>query len=177
MNPEESTRLSTLAEAPSLFIEPPPAFQASPQKERELQRLIRKFDPVQRDFLNRSLGKAGEELVLDFERRNLIAQGRSDLAHKIRWVSQEDGDGAGYDIRSYDVRGGERLLEVKTTNGIQTTPFYLTRNELAFSKERPKEFRICRLYDFAKAPRMFELAAPIEGIVRLVLLSQSVAAF
>nr|WP_283815340.1 hypothetical protein [Bradyrhizobium brasilense] len=34
----------------------------------------------------------------------------------------------------------------------------MTRNELSFSRERPKEFRICRLYDFLKAPKMFELA-------------------
>jgi hypothetical protein len=169
-NPEDlkpELSIKEFHEAPKLFIEPPPVLQSSAPKDKELARLVRKFDPVERDFRNRSLGKAGEEMVFVFEREQLIAQGRTDLARKVRWVSQEDGDGAGYDIRSYDQRGSERLIEVKTTNGLQTTPFYLTRNELSFSNERPEEFRICRLYDFSKRPKMFELAPPIEKLVRL----------
>jgi hypothetical protein len=162
-----------LGEAPNLFIEPAPILESVVHKDKEIVRLIRKFDPVERDFKNRSLGKAGEEVVFMFERQQLIAQGRSDLASNVRWISQEDGDGAGYDIRSYNQNGSERLIEVKTTNGIQTTPFYLTRNELSFSKEKPKEFRICRLYDFAKKPKMFELMPPLEKLVRLEPLSFS----
>lgn len=169
--PEQLAR--NFGEAPNLFIEPPPILEPSSQKDKELARLVRKFDPVERDFRNRSLGKAGEEMVFSFERQNLLAQGRPDLANKVRWVSQEDGDGAGYDIQSYDPKGTERLIEVKTTNGLQTTPFYLTRNELSFSSERPKEFRICRLYDFSKKPKMFELVPPIETLVRLEPISFS----
>jgi len=169
LKPEQSVRI--FGEAPDLFIEPPPILQPISHKDEELTRLVRKFDPVERDFRNRSLGKAGEEMIFAFERQHLTAKGRSDLARKVRWVSQEDGDGAGYDIRSYDHKGSERLIEVKTTNGLQTTPFFLTRNELSFSNERPKEFRICRLYDFSKKPKMFELAPPIEKLVRLEPLS------
>jgi hypothetical protein len=171
LNPQQSTR--SFNEAPNLFIEPAPILGPVSHKERELARLVKKFDPVERDFKNRSLGKAGEEMVFAFERQHLIGQGRPDLARKVRWVSQEDGDGAGYDIQSYDLKGSERLIEVKTTNGLQTTPFYLTRNELSFSNERPTEFRICRLYDFSKKPRMFELAPPIEKLVRLEPISYS----
>ena len=158
-------------EMQTLFVEQAPLLQAGPQRNRELRRLIRKFDPVERDFRNRRLGKAGEELVFTFERKNLEIQGRGDLARKVKWISQELGDGAGYDILSYDLRGRERLIEVKTTNGLQTTPFYLTRNELSFSNERPDDFRICRLYDFTNAPKMFELAPPLEKLVRLEPLS------
>jgi Domain of unknown function (DUF3883) len=169
LHPEQS--IQHFGEAPHLFIEPPPLLQLASRQDKELVRLIRKFDPVERDFRNRSLGKAGEEMVFSFERQYLTGKGRTDLARKVRWVSQEDGDGAGYDIRSFDPTGEERLIEVKTTNGLQTTPFYLTRNELSFSNERPKEFRICRLYDFSKKPKMFELAPPIEKLVRLEPLS------
>lgn len=63
--------------------------------------------------------------------------------------------------------GRERLIEVKTTNGISRTPFFLTRNEKAFADERPDAFRLLRLYDFAKAPRAFELTSPLEDAVRL----------
>jgi hypothetical protein len=47
------------------------------------------------------------------------------LARKVRWVAAEDGDGAGYDVLSFDQAGRERLLEVKTTNGSARTPFFL----------------------------------------------------
>jgi hypothetical protein len=171
LNPEPSVQ--SFNEAPSLFTESAPILGSATYRNEELTRLVRKFDPVERDFKNRSLGKAGEALVFAFERQQLIGHGRSDLARRVRWVSQEDGDGAGYDIRSYDSKGAERLLEVKTTNGRQTTPFYLTRNELSFSNKRPQEFRICRLYDFSRQPKMFELQPPIEKLVRLEPISFS----
>ena len=171
LNPEQS--VSGLNEQQGLFVEAAPVFEPPSHNESELARLVRKFDPVERDFRNRSLGKAGEAMVFAFERDHLIGRGRPDLARKVRWVSQEDGDGAGYDIRSFDAKGSERLIEVKTTNGLQTTPFYLSRNELSFSNERPNEFRICRLYDFSKKPKMFELTPPIEKLVRLEPISFS----
>jgi hypothetical protein len=37
----------------------------------QLERLVRKFDPVERDLRNRSLGRAGEEFVLEIEKENL----------------------------------------------------------------------------------------------------------
>ena len=110
---------SGVAEAPSLFEEPPPTpdFNAPPRPER-LERLIRKFDPTERDFRNRALGKAGEALIIDFERRRLAHAERRDLAGKVRWVSQEDGAGAGYDILSFDPAGLEHWIEVKITRGL-----------------------------------------------------------
>jgi hypothetical protein len=160
-----------LAERPQLFIESPPTIEPKIIRPESIQRLVRKFNPAERDFQNRKLGHSGEEMIFQFEQQRLKQLDRSDLAKKVRWVSKEDGDGAGYDILSFDLKGRERFLEVKTTVGSQTAPFYLTRNELSFSKERPKEFRICRLYDFSKAPKMFELAPPLNEIVHLEPLS------
>mgnify|MGYP001194039169 CR=1 FL=1 len=79
----------------------------------------------------------------------------------------EDGDGAGYDILSFDSSGAERLVEVKTTRGSQTTPFFLTRNEYALAEERADAFKLMRLYSFAQDPRMFELTPPLGETVRL----------
>ena len=56
----------------------------------------------------------------------LRSSGRDDLARKVRWVSEEDGDGAGYDIASFAPDGRARLIEVKTTNGWERTPFHIT---------------------------------------------------
>ncbi|HEY3813334.1 MAG TPA: DUF3883 domain-containing protein [Caulobacteraceae bacterium] len=153
------------------FLEEAPSLQPPKERRPELERLVRKFDPGERDFRNRALGKAGEETVLHFERNRLQAEDRADLARKVRWVAQEDGDGAGYDIRSFDRQGRERLIEVKTTTGGRTTPFYLSRNEYDLSKERMDAFRLMRVHSFARDPRMFELKPPL---TEAVLLSPSV---
>lgn len=83
----------------------------------------RKYDVAERDARNRALGKAGEELVFYHERSSLRQAGREDLADKVRWTASEDSDGYGYDIASFEANGRERLIEVKTTNGWERTPF------------------------------------------------------
>jgi len=158
-----------LSELPAIFVDETPPPPGKPRQIRPdgLERLVRKFDPVARDFRNRSLGKAGEALIVDFERRRLEKLDRKDLASKVRWVAQEDGDGAGYDIHSYDRQGNDRLIEVKTTQGVRSTPFFLTRNELSLAHERPEHFRLYRLYEVARAPRLFKLKPPLEEAVTL----------
>src|SRR3546814_19318853 len=74
---------------------------------------------------------AGEECVLHHERRHLSAAGRDDLADNVRWTSVQDGDGFGFDIRSFEADGREKLIEVKTNNGWERKPFHTSRNELA----------------------------------------------
>ncbi len=149
-----------------VFIDPP---TLSPEKNRpwQLERLIKKFDPVERDFRNRSLGKAGEAFVLEVERKKLEKADRLDLARKIRWVAAEEGDGAGYDILSFDPSGKERLIEVKTTNGAAKTPFFLTRNEHQTAKARAESWRLYRVHLFSQTPRIFAVAPPLEAVVRL----------
>ena len=151
----------------AVFVDPPsPATVKQPIPER-LQRLVRKFDPVERDHRNRSLGKAGEAFVVDVERKLLTQADREDLARKVRWVSEEDGDGAGYDIYSFDPLGHERLIEVKTTNGAARTPFFISRNEYEFASERPADWRIYRVHLFARQPRIFTISPPLEDTVLL----------
>jgi hypothetical protein len=169
LHPEQA--VSGLAERPGLFVEPPPILLPVAPRREDVQRLVRKFDPVERDFRNRKLGRDGEELVFQFEMERLKQRDRPDLAKKIRWISEEDGDGAGYDILSFDEKGKERFLEVKTTVGSDITPFYITRNELSFSSERPEAFRLCRVFDFSMRPRMFEMIPPLEKLVHLSPLS------
>lgn len=160
-----------MAERQALFVDQaPPLLPISPTR-ADMERLIRKFNPVERDFRNRKLGREGEELVFHHERQRLQQLDRPDLAKKIRWISEELGDGAGYDILSFDASGKERLLEVKTTVGVDVTPFYITRNELSLASERPDAFKLCRVFNFSARPRMFELAPPLEKFVHLSPLS------
>jgi Domain of unknown function (DUF3883) len=153
-----------VSEVGQLFIGPTPTVSESiVTTNAALERLARKFDPAARDDRNRALGKNGEERVYRSEILRLNALGREDLANKVKWVSQEDGDGAGYDILSYSPTGQQRFLEVKTTAGHQRTPFFLSRNEKDFAEERPDGFRIFRLYEFGKDPKAFVIKPPLEN--------------
>ena len=160
--PEESGIIPPLA-----IVGVPTILPAQPKAAARLQRLVRKFDPAARDARNRKLGYLGEEAVFHHEREKLQAVGRSDLAKKVLWTSQEIGDGAGYDIFSFSPDGSERLIEVKTTNGPARTPFFLSENEKLFSEERPEAFRLMRLFDFSSSPSGFELRPPLEESLSL----------
>lgn len=92
----------SFADRPQLFVEPPPELGPKALRPEVIQRLVRKFNPAERDFLNRKLGHDGEETIFLFEQQRLRQLDRPDLAKKVRWVSKEDGDGAGYDILSFD---------------------------------------------------------------------------
>ncbi len=156
-----------VGERPALFEEEAPSLARAKAPQEGMTRLIRKFDPVKRDAANRALGFAGEEMALENEKRRLSDAGRKDLAEKVFWVAQEEGDGAGYDILSFEPDGRKRLLEVKTTNGSQRTPFFLSRNEESLSRERPEAFQILRIYDFSRKPSAFRIDPPLSEHVRL----------
>jgi len=161
------TPLPQVPTTESVFVPPPPPIEPQEQMPAALRRLIAKFDPVERDLRNRALGRAGEEIVLELERRQLAGAGRQDLSRKVRWIADEEGDGAGYDVLSFAPTGQERLLEVKTTNGSARTPFFLSRNEVDVSRERPEDWRIYRVHLFATSPRIFTVAPPLDGVLQL----------
>ncbi|RZI98659.1 MAG: DUF3883 domain-containing protein [Brevundimonas sp.] len=157
---QSGIRTLTLTEAP------PPGPGRTPRPE-EFARLVRKYDPAARDHRNRALGFLGEEQVFYHERAKLIAADRPDLARRIEWTSQERGDGAGYDVRSFEPTGAERLIEVKATRGGPTTPFYLTRREREVSLERPSAWRLYRIHNLQVMPSMFILQPPLESVITL----------
>lgn len=164
------TRPTTgLREAAPIWIGPSPTLsnQPPPQELEQMLHVARKFDVAGRDERNRALGRAGEERVIAHERSALKLADREDLARKVRWVSEEDGDGAGYDIASFTPDGQERLIEVKTTNGWERTPFHISRNELAVAKERQSEWCLFRLWNFSRDAKAFELRPPLDAHVSL----------
>ncbi len=168
-----SRQSPAVREDPILWIGPPPTRSNAPPPDEleQMTALARKFDVAQRDARNQALGRAGEERVLTHEHASLVGAGRTDLADRIRWVSRLDGDGAGYDIASFEPDGSRRLIEVKTTNGWERTPFHITRNELDVSAAYHREWRLVRLWNFAREPRAFELHPPLEAHVALIATS------
>lgn len=159
MVPTTSAPTIRMVDVPGIELrnEPPPA---------EMQRMVRRFDPVERDMRNRELGLAGEHAVLGFERQRLDLAGRSDLAARVRHVSVEMGDGLGYDIASFSESGDDLAIEVKTTRGVARTPFFMSRNELEVAERMEGGYRLYRLHEFGPKPALFTMTPPLAESLR-----------
>lgn len=118
------------------------------------------YKPVKRNYLeleqkNHSIGHAGEQLVFDYEKWRLKEAGLPKLSREVKWISREQGDGAGYDILSRNNYGAEMFIEVKTTTLGKDTPIYFTKTENDFSNDVNKAFHLYRVFDVKQKPRMF----------------------
>ena len=143
---------------------PPP--QTLTLAEVTLERRGWRVDFADRDARNRALGRSGESWALEVLKKELEVQGRSDLAARVEWVSQTQGDGLGYDIASFDVEGRSVAVEVKTTNGAKEAPFLVSANEVEFSQVQPA-FRLYRVFSFSDGPRMYVLRGPLRDATEL----------
>ncbi len=125
-------------------------------------------DFVRRDAENRRLGRLGEEWVVDFEKRRLHDDAeRPDLARRVEWIADTRGDGAGYDIASFDADESPRLIEVKTTGSGKQFPFIVTSNEVRVSEREAQRYHLYRVFEFAKDPRMYILRGSLSKVCQL----------
>ena len=147
---------STVSEIP-----PPRTEYAGPSRAAEA------VDYLRREARNRSLGDAGEALVMDYEKQRLERAGKEHLARSIEQVSKTVGDHAGYDIRSYHTNGRDRFIEVKTTRYGRYTPFYISDAEVQFSKGNARSYSLYRVFGFRKSPQLFTLPGEVGQHVRL----------
>lgn len=142
----------------AVMTDPPaPANRAGQTKEPK-RREFRATNYLEREARNRSLGRAGEEFVLNYERARLIRAGKESLAGRVEHTSVVRGDHEGYDVLSFEEHGAERLIEVKTTKYGRETPFFLSRNEVSVSEREAGRYRLYRLFAFRDAPGMYTLA-------------------
>lgn len=130
-------------------------------------RLPRKVDFASRDEINRKLGRAGEQWVIEFEHQRLVDARMASLFGRLDWVSDRLGDGAGYDILSFDATDVPRYIEVKTTNGTHGSSFIISRNELDFSKEVGEAFYLYRVFQFRQSPALYMLRGDVSRQLHL----------
>jgi len=128
---------------------------------------VARFDYVRQETLNQSIGDAGEALVLSYEQTRLRHAGKDHLARNVEHVAKTQGDHVGYDIRSYDDTGHDRFVEVKTTRYGRRTPFYISANELRFSRANAYAYHLYRVFDYRKHPKLFTLPGDVAAHVRL----------
>ncbi|MHB1322908.1 MAG: protein NO VEIN domain-containing protein [Coriobacteriia bacterium] len=115
----EHAAVPVLGDLSALLVEAPHRGAAASIVAREAAaqwRVRRKVDYLAREARNVSLGRAGEEFVMNFETARLRSAGREALADRVEHVALTVGDGLGFDVRSFDLEGHETLIEVKTTN-------------------------------------------------------------
>lgn len=112
---------------------------------------------LEREARNQLLGEAGEQFVINFERARLIRAGKEPLAERVEQVSATVGPSAGFDIKSFEENGTDRFIEAKTTKYGKNTPFFVTPNELRFSRDNSSRYYLYRLFRFRESPRLFAL--------------------
>lgn len=150
------------------FIQSAPEPSAKePAAVYQVKRPTLQIDYAAREAKNSALGLAGEELVLAFEQQRLSLAGKDHLAAKVEHIAKTQGDGAGYDILSFETSGQERFIEVKTTTLAAETPFYLSRNELQFSQAYAGQYQLFRVYELNKKPRAFVRSGALDQSCRL----------
>lgn len=156
-----ATPLAAEADYVGIEVSPPDFVRKHVPASLEKARRAVKRDYLDREARNASLGAAGEEFVVNYERWRLISGGQPRLADRVEHVSKTRGDGLGYDIESLDLNGQPRLIEVKTTSFGLHTPFFISKGELTLAKEEPELFVLTRVFEFRKHPRLFNLRAPV----------------
>jgi len=114
-----------------------------------------KINYLEREQKNAQLGFSGEELIYNYEKWSLAQKGKIELANQIKWISRDEGDGAGFDILSKTVTGDDKFIEVKTTKSGIKTPFFFSRNEFEFSNENASNYYLYRIFDFENQPKAF----------------------
>jgi len=148
-------------------VAPPPLETVAKLETGGRERLPRKMDFAARDENNRKLGRAGEQWTLEYEQHRLLQEGLGELFSRVDWVADRLGDGAGYDILSFESATEPRYIEVMTTNGAYSSSFIISRNELDFAKEVEEAFCLYRLFQFRDVPSMYILRGDISKQLHL----------
>jgi len=166
----EPAPVPTVADILSRLESPPESapFVYPPLGDRKRQR--RHFRPpvnhLEREARNGSLGRAGEEFVLTYERARLIRLGKDRLANRVEHIALVD-DGRGYDIHSFEAEGRDRFIEVKTTAFGKQTPFFVSRNEVSVSREEDEQYHVYRLFEFRDNARLYTISGPLERVCHM----------
>lgn len=106
-----------------------------------------------RNNIMKEIGTLGEEVTYFNERKRLIREGRMDLVDQVKWISKNVSENEGYDILSWRFNTCtcqyERIMiEVKTTKGSISEPFYLTSNEHSVWEQNKDNYFLYRLGNF-----------------------------
>lgn len=120
---------------------------------------VKNRDYLQEAAVSQELGLVGERIVFEVERKRVLAELGEQYVSRVVHVSQAEGDGAGYDIRT--LRKGpagvvEHYLEVKTTTGDVNTDFFISENEVQCAAAEMDRYEVVRLYSLDQVMREYQ---------------------
>nr|WP_242033686.1 DUF3883 domain-containing protein [Phormidium sp. FACHB-592] len=166
---EEPANIPTVKDLLSRLDSPPEPYTPAPTVERSkpLRRVRRAINYLEREARNASLGRADEEFVLNFERARLIRLGQESLADRVEHIAVTEGNGAGFDVRSFEANGSDRFIEVKTTAYGKQVPFFVSQNEVTVSQNYSDHYHLYRVFRFRDDPRLFTLTGALSHICNL----------
>lgn len=166
-----SDDVNSVVQVPSIeniltLLEKPPTLDKSSKKgavKEPSKTYSVRTNYLELEAVNKSLGDAGEQFAINFERARLISLGKESLADKIEHVALTQGDGAGFDILSYEANGSDRFVEVKTTKYGKHSPFFISSNELRFSEKYQENYHLHRIFQFRNDPHLFSLPGSVSN--------------
>jgi hypothetical protein len=120
---------------------------------------------------NQRRGKLGERFVYEYEKKSLLDAGRPDLSGQVRWVARDQGDGAGYDVLSWDVAGEKRYIEVKATSYGRQVPFFISSAELDFARRNQEFYSLYRVYNILSSPEFYVISGNLDEQIEAVPVS------
>ncbi len=166
---ESSIDIPDVADILQSMVEPP--FTKNPLTE-SIKETINPYSSqgvnyLAREANNRAIGNIGEKFALNYERARLMFIGKNKLANKIEQVSVTVGDHAGFDIHSYEKDGTDRFIEVKSTKYGKETPFFISANEVDFSKNYSDKYYLYRVFSLRQAPKLFHFKGPVQAYCNL----------
>jgi len=123
----------------------------------------KKPDYAEENEKNLKTGEKGEILVFEKEKEYLEKIGRIDLIDELRHISIED-DSAGYDILSFDNKGNEKYIEVKSTTLKVSNVHHFNISSNEYEKARNlKNYYIYLVFETnTKNPKIFKLKRPFD---------------
>ena len=123
--------------------------------------LAEKIDFAERDAANRMTGDFAEQIVIKYEKENLIAAGKNDLTNKVIRVSLES-DSYGYDVASFDPSGAEKHIEVKAVKNKPASSFrfFISKNEIEIAHS-DKNYHLYIVFDYlSETPLIYRMPNP-----------------
>jgi hypothetical protein len=115
------------------------------------------------------IGLAGENWVVDYEKKILGDKGYNDLAARVIRISQTN-TLAGYDVLSFECNNNEKFIEVKTT-ALSKVEFFLSSNELEVAKKFKNKYWIYFLSEIYGIPKLVKIQNPSVGVGKTFLLT------
>lgn len=143
-------------------LKAPPSSQEDKSKRKKQVKIESESEEHKKE-----IGKQGELIVFEEEKRRLIKAKCPDLAKKVDHISLKD-DSAGYDILSFRKDDSKKYIEVKSTEehfSGKRTEFEITATQVDASKTYGDNYYIYRVFDVAsKKPPIKIIKNPYKKI-------------